>query len=84
MASKYDSLAAHLRRQSQSPHTMSFTDIEDLIGTPPPESSYTHNAWRGNDRSPDSTHSQAKYGWLAVGWEVKSVDPNRRSVTFRK
>ena len=84
MASKYDALAAYLRRRSESPHTMSFAAIENLIGTPLPISSHTHKSWCGNDRSPDSTHSQAKYGWLAAGWEVESVDPNRRSVTFRK
>lgn len=84
MASKYDALAAHLRGQSGPAHTMRFADIERLIGTPLPESSHTHPAWWGNDRSADSTHSQAKYGWLAADWEVDSVDPKRRSVTFRK
>jgi hypothetical protein len=84
MASKYDALAAHLHRQRQSPHTLSFAGIEDLIGTPLPDSSRTHNAWWGNDQSPDSTHSQAKHGWLAAGWEVESVDPERQFVTFRK
>jgi hypothetical protein len=84
MPSKYDALAAYLRRQSGPAHTMSFADIERLIGTPLPDSSHTHSAWWGNDRSPDSTHTQAKYGWLAAGWDVESVDPNRRSVTFRK
>lgn len=84
MASKYDALAAHLRKQRGPTHTMSFADIEDLIGTPLPDSSYTHSAWWGNDRSPDSTHSQAKYGWLAAGWESDSVDPSRQLVTFRK
>ena len=84
MASKYDALAGHLRRQSGSTHTMDFADIERLIGTPLPDSSQKHSAWWGNDRSPDSTHSQAKYGWLAAGWEVDSFDLNQESVTFRK
>lgn len=83
MASKYDALAAHLRTQRGPAHTMSFPDIERLIGTPLPDSSITHTAWWGNDRSPRSTHSQAKHGWLAAGWEVESVDAIRRSVTFR-
>ena len=63
---------------------MSFADIERLIGSPLPDSSRKHSAWWGNDRSPRSTHSQAKHGWLAVSWEVESVDPIRQSVTFRK
>lgn len=83
MASKYDALAAYLLKQSGPSHTMGFADIERLIGTPLPDSSLTHTAWWGNDRSPRSTHSQARHGWLAAGWEVESVDPVRRSVSFR-
>jgi hypothetical protein len=63
---------------------MSFAEIEDLIRTPLPDSSRMHMAWWGNDRSPDSTHPQAKDGWIAAGWEVESVDPDQQFVTFRK
>ena len=83
MASKYDALAAHLRRQAGPAYTMSFAAIERLIGTPLPASSRRHSAW-WRDRSADTTHSQARFGWLAAGWEVESVDPVRGSVTFRK
>ena len=74
MASKYGALADHLRRQGGPRHTMSFTQIEGLIGTPLPASSRIGSAWWGNDRSPDSRHSQSKHGWLAAGWEVESLD----------
>jgi hypothetical protein len=84
MASKYDALASYLLRQRGPAHTMSFADIEQLIGMPLPNSSREHNAWWGNDRSPQSTHSQAKYGWLAAGWEVESVDPIQQTTTFRR
>lgn len=63
---------------------MGCAEIEDLIGTPLPVSAGTHRAWWGNDRSPDSTDSQAKNGWLAASWEVESVDSNQQSITFRK
>ena len=84
MGSKYEALAAYLRRQSVSPHSMNFVEIEDLIGTPLPASSRAHKAWWGNDRSPDSTHPQAKHGWLAAGWEVESFNLAQQTVTFRK
>lgn len=84
MTSKYGALADYLRRQSGPRHTMSFAQIEALIGTPLPISSRIHGAWWGNDRSPDSQHTQAKRGWLAADWEVESFDPIRQSVTFRK
>ena len=84
MASKYGALADYLRRQSGPRLTMSFAEIEALIGTPLPASSRTWSAWWGNDRSPDSRHSQAKRGWLAADWEVERFDPIRQTVTFRK
>ncbi len=63
---------------------MSFTEIEALIGASLPVSSRTWSAWWGNDRSPDSRHSQAKHGWLAADWEVESCDLIQQTVTFRK
>jgi hypothetical protein len=94
MDSKYDILADHLRRQSASSLTMSFDEIDRLIkeGLPAsarnrkglPATARKQRQWWDNDRSPDSRHVQSKYGWLAAGWEVDSVDLNRQSVTFRK
>lgn len=80
MASKYGALADYLRQQSGPRHSMSFGEIEALIGTPLPVSSCTWSAWWGNDRS----HSHAMYGWLAADWEVESFDPTQQTVTFRK
>lgn len=80
MASKYDALAEHLRRQSGSRHTMSFDQMAQLIGTPLPPSAHAHRAWWANDR----THPQALNGWLAAGWEVDAVDWGLEAVTFRR
>jgi hypothetical protein len=79
MASKYGALADYLRRQTGPHLTMSFAEIEGLIGTLP-SSSHTWRAWWANDRS----HAQAKHGWLAADWEVELFDPIRQTVTFRK
>ena len=57
MASKYGALADFLRHQSGPIHTMSFPEMEDLIGTRLPVSSLTWGPWWGNDRSPDDRHS---------------------------
>ena len=85
MASKYSPLADHLRQQSGPRHTMSFADIETLIGDRlPPSSRNPKSAWWGNVRSPNSRRPQATDGWVAVGWEVESVDQARETVTFRK
>src|SRR5215207_7098446 len=79
MASKYDALAEHLRRQSGPSFTMSFDEIARLVGTELPASSRTHRPWWGNDRS---SHPQSKDGWIAAGWEVESVDQVGGVVTF--
>ncbi len=63
---------------------MNFVAIEEMIETPLPLSSRTHKAWWGNNRSPDSTHPQAKRGWLSAGWDVESLDLTQQTVTFRQ
>jgi hypothetical protein len=84
MASKYSALANYLRCQRGLRHSMSFVEIEALIGTSLPISSRTWSAWWSNDRSPDSRHVQAKHGWLAAGWEVEAFDLRQQTVTFGK
>jgi hypothetical protein len=84
MASKYDGLADHLRRQGGTRHTMSFAEIEVLIGTSLPSSARSRLAWWDNDRSPANRHVQSKFGWLAAGWVVESRDLDRETVTFRR
>jgi hypothetical protein len=88
MASRYEALASYLSLHPGPTHTMSFAQIEQIIGYPlPPSAQPDHKMfrnWWANDRSQQSTHVQAKSGWLAAGWEVDSLDKNRRTVTFRK
>ena len=88
MASRYEALARYLEQQSGSRHTMSFIQIEQLVGyLLPPSSRPPHKRWRtwwANVRSPENGRTQATSGWLAAGWEVDSVDPIRQTVTFRR
>ena len=79
MASKYALLADHLRGQDGPRHSMSFAQIEALVGSLPP-SARTWRAWWANSRS----HVEAKDGWLAAGWEVEAVDQGQETVTFRR
>ena len=88
MASKYDPLARYLERQSGPRHTMSFAEIEKVTGLRlPPSSRPPAIGWRQwweNSHSPRSSHTQARCGWIAAGWEVDSVDPIQQTITFRK
>jgi hypothetical protein len=82
MASKYAALADHLRRQSGSRCTMSFTEIEDIVGEKLPKSARIYKPWWSNHYS----HSQAEQGWLASGWQVTMVELDliQETVTFRR
>jgi hypothetical protein len=55
---------------------MSFSEIEDLVGSLPP-SAHTWRAWWANDRS----HVEARDGWLAAGWQVQMPDLDLIQVT---
>jgi hypothetical protein len=71
---------------------MSFDEIDRLLkdgypdknGLPP--TARKRPQWWGNERSPHSTHSHAKYGWLAASWHVVQgeLDLEGKTVTFRK
>jgi len=57
VASKYDGLGDYLRQQPGPSYTMSFDQIERLIGTPQPASSRIWSAWWGNGLAPQAARS---------------------------
>ena len=54
---------------ASSPVTLSFGDLEDLIGRALPPSARRHRAWWAN--SPNGTLARQ---WLAAGWRAEHVD----------
>jgi hypothetical protein len=76
---KYDRLFEHLCRADDGPLTMSFDEIEDLVGALP-ASARRSKAWWANDPS-GGAHVQAK-AWLNSGREVESVDQHKHVVRF--
>jgi len=79
--SKYSYLSIFLARKGKfrDKITLSFTEIENIIGEKLPESAYKHKYWWSNvgGRSP------SEY-WLTVGWKVKEIDFEAKTVTFLK
>lgn len=75
---KYLPLSQHLHDRDDTPLTLSFTDIEHLLGFALPASAKKHRAWWSN--SPTG-HSQAA-AWLNAGWKVTGV--TRSTVTFQR
>lgn len=54
---------------ASSPVTLSFGDLEDIIGRALPPSARRHRAWWAN--SPSGTPARQ---WLAEGWRARQVD----------
>lgn len=78
--SKYSPLRDFLSQCEDDLIELSFKEIEDILGSSLPDSAREHRGWWGNDRS----HTQARNGWLAAGWEVSHVDLQKEIVVFRR
>lgn len=78
---KYDPLRDHLARQGSARVSMTFREIERVLGAPLPRSARDHGAWWANEASPKPVQKQA---WAEAGYVVESVDrPNGRVVFVR-
>jgi hypothetical protein len=78
--SKYDALADHLQTlERDREHTLTFAEIERVLGFRLPHSARTHKAWWANQKN--GRHVQAK-AWRAAGWQTKEPDLNAATVNF--
>ena len=78
--SKYQPLHDYLSRSGRSPITLTFAELETLLGTPLPASAYTNRAWWSN-RSKGALQAIA---WMQAGYTVKTIDLAAAQVTFQK
>jgi len=78
--SKYNSLNQFLASSQKDNLTLSFKEIEEIIGFPLPSSATLYRAWWSNDQ----THVQAENGWLSSGWQSTSINLNLKQATFEK
>ncbi|MCX8170540.1 MAG: hypothetical protein N3E47_01015 [Candidatus Bathyarchaeota archaeon] len=76
---KYMNLSLSLAKRARflSELTLSFREIEEIIGDKLPDSAYKHKGWWSNVRG--RLPSEA---WLTVGWMIKEVDLEKRMVKF--
>jgi len=65
---KYQPLADYLRRQAAGSVSLTFGQIEEVVGSELPPSARAWSAWWAND----ATHVQAR-AWLGVGWRVSGL-----------
>jgi hypothetical protein len=61
--------------------SISFKEIEALLGDKLPASARVHRAWWSNEANTRHVQAQA---WMNAGWTVEEVDQARGQVTFRR
>ncbi|MBN2433164.1 MAG: hypothetical protein JXQ27_16970 [Acidobacteria bacterium] len=74
---KYAPLEEFLATREENTTTLTYEEMEELLGFKLPNSAYKHRAWWSNGKKGGSKF------WLRVGWLVDSVVLNER-VSFRK
>ncbi len=81
MTSKYEPLKdyLHCREKSERTLTLSFDDVERILGQSLPFTARVDRPWWANTRS--SYHA---IRWLDVGWKVDKVDLLGTNVTFTR
>lgn len=86
MQGKYEPLELFLRAvpSSTSEVTLSFADIERIIGAPLPASAKSHRPWWGNQKH-SKTRPQA-HAWLSAGFLVDMANQGSSyaSVRFKR
>jgi hypothetical protein len=79
IVAKYDPLFEYLCRDSEAPVSLTFDEVERLVG-PLPASATRFKQWWENE-STGGRHMHAK-SWLNAGREVERVDLKERFVWF--
>lgn len=77
---KYSALSKYLEERNEDGMTLSFSEIEDILELDLPKSARKYRPWWANDKS----HTQAKDGWLGVGWNTRNVNMKEETVEFTR
>jgi len=78
--SKYEPLAAFLRAQRTDEVSLTFREIERIVGTRLPPKAQHQRAWWSNN---PNNNVMTKV-WLAAGFRSERVDLEGRRLTFRR
>jgi hypothetical protein len=77
---KYEPLATFLRAQRTKEVSMTFADIERIVGAKLPPTAQRHRAWWSNNPS----NSVMTKAWLDAGFRSEQVDLAARRLVFRR
>jgi hypothetical protein len=78
MAGKYSALTRHLADLDAARVSMTFAEIEAILGEPLPGSARSHRPWWANS---GRGHVQAR-GWLDAGYQSEQVDLAAERLVF--
>lgn len=76
-AGKYKKIGEYLRSLDSDSETLTYTELETILGFELPDSAYSYNAWWSNH---GHNHS---YAWLDFGWRFDRVSL-KNWIRFRK
>lgn len=81
--SKYYPLSEYLGKLPPEKRrvTLTFGQIESILGAELPPSAHKYREWWANEQSADTSHVQAR-AWMAAGWLVTIVKQIERRVVF--
>ena len=79
-ARKYQPLADYLAALDRDEVTLTFAQMECILGVPMPAAAHTRQFWINNLRS--RRHPSRE--WLQVGRRVGVAEPRRERVTFQR
>jgi hypothetical protein len=77
---KYEPLRKHLEKSELSQVSMSFAEIERVVGFNLPPSSRKYRAWWSNNAS----NSAITHAWLDAGFQTEQVNMEKRRLIFRR
>jgi hypothetical protein len=81
--SKYAPLADYLRASPGNELTLTFSQVEQIIGAKLPPSALKHEAWWQNSTPGVDSHVQA-HAWMTTGWRKWRVDFAASYVVFSR
>ena len=79
--SKYNPLLQYFAKGDEGLLTLSFAQIEKILGAPLPPSARHHQAWWANQQVEGHVQAQS---WMDAGYHTENLDLNARTVSFRK
>ena len=80
LGNKYQALYLYLRQRHEDTVTLSFAEIEAMVGGPLPPSARVQRAWWSN-RSRGAVQAVS---WMNAGYHVQTIDLAGEQVTFYK